>query len=316
MQTRPNRRLLRGLVATMAGAASVVAAAAPAPARPDDAQAAAPSTFRVAQFNLQRDDPKREQVADLEDVLPLADLVHVNEGSGALDAVRDYTDRNPDEWHVYTGEDGTAGHQEEILMARRSEFTVESGRSGTVGFCDLNGSRAPFPKVVNWRIYTHIDSGRKVAHLGVHLPPGIEEAGRPVGEGTDKLACALDELAWIKRKVVDLSGPLDSRRVETVVTGDLNIDADADRRVSDPRFPFVRFDERDRGTTEPTLRSNWARFGTAGYPDTHTNRKIDYVYLWKRADHVRVLEMDRQQVITGLNSDHNAVVVTMGIASS
>ncbi len=34
------------------------------------------------------------------------------------------------------------------------------------------------------------------------------------------------------------------------------------------QFPFVRLDEKDHAATVPSLRSNWARFGTAGYPGT------------------------------------------------
>lgn len=331
--TNTRRRPAAVLGAAGLGLAAVLAVAAPSTATPRSGApatgaaasattttAAGSSSFRVAQFNLKRDNTDAEKRSDLAKVLKRADLVHVNEGTGSVALVRGVVDdlaaENPGrDFFVWSGEADAPGHAEEILLARKNQFEVLSGRQGSATFCDLNGSKPPFAKVVNWRTYLHTASGRKITHLGVHLPPSIERNGAPNPDKPANVACAEDQIDWIKKKAVRLSEDLSSNRVEIVVTGDLNIDYSKDRQAQTSGFPFVRFDERDLGANVPSLRSNWARFGAGGYPDTHGNRKIDYVYFWQRADHVRVLRMAEQQVLraTDLNSDHAAVVATMTI---
>lgn len=302
--------LAAGTVAAAALAGSALAAHGASAA----GAAAASTSFGVAQLNIKRDNTEAQQRADLATVLPQADLVGINEGTGGLAAVRAYVSANGDRWHIFEGKSGVPGHQEEILLARKSEFSVVSGGSGTMLMCDPNGPNVPFPKVVNWRTYLHQDSGRTLVHIGIHLPPSIDAKGHP-SSNTENVNCAVKTIDTVKAMVVDLGRQSGADRVEIVVTGDLNIDFVTDKKVRYRDFPYVRFDESDDPATVPSLRSGWAKFGTAGssatFGSASEGRYIDYVYFWKRT--IPKLTLDSQRVVGGLNSDHRAVVARMSL---
>lgn len=314
MTTSTERRPRRAFATLVAGAIAAAGVAAGMGSAPAAEAATTTFTFGVAQLNIKRDNSEAQQRADLAKVLPDADLVHVNEGSGAVAAIEAYNAAHDNRWHVFKGDANVNGHKEEILLARKSAFSPVTGddtASGSKPICDLNGPGVPYPKVVNWRTYVHKASGRQLIHIGVHLPPGIDDGGRPSGKAAN-VACAEKAIDAVKDKAVNRAKRTGAEETEVVVTGDLNIDYEDDARVKYAQFPFVQLDEKDLASTVPSLRSNWARFGTAGYPDTFGQRKIDYVYFWKRAEGRMNLWMSSQKVV-GLNSDHKAVIVSMTV---
>ncbi len=174
MTTSTERRPRRAFATLVAGAIAAAGVAAGMGSAPAAEAATTTFTFGVAQLNIKRDNSEAQQRADLAKVLPDADLVHVNEGSGASRRSRHYNAAHDNRWHVFAGDANVDGHKEEILLARKSAFSPVTGdgtASGSKPICDLNGPGVPYPKVVNWRTYVHKASGRQVIHIGVHLPP-------------------------------------------------------------------------------------------------------------------------------------------------
>lgn len=307
-QVRSWRRIgvaLVGTIATLVSLAAAPATAAPATAAAPagaSTSAAANAAFNVGHLNILYSISHERFVRDLNLVTSRAALVGLNEVGGRKAFLTDWAARNG--WHFYAPEPGTAS--DEALLAKKSMFDVVS--RGSVFACDTNGpGEVPPARYTNWVRYQHRATGRYVYHINAHANAHIDNDGHPYD--LPRTACAEKHFRDIRALAAAKS---DTGQV--VVSGDLNVDYVADRRVQYANFPYVVLDERGSDGALPGLRSCYTVHGVKG-TGTLGDRHIDYIYLWKRLPEHRRMWMTDYYVLTGTESDHNGVVAHFELAA-
>lgn len=209
-------------------------------------------------------------------------------------------------WHVYQPEgDGSTN----ALLARASMFDpVDAGEKLMTG---KPGSRKPYPTYLTWARWREKQTGLVIFHVSTRLQRGIEKLGHPATSYDD------DRVEGAKRQIAETRKIAEFMTAggEVVMTGDMNIDHRRDRRVSDPSFPFMAWE--NGGTRQrPELRSCYSTFGlkpggTHGKPGKR--RTIDYVYEWARTRSKRKLAMRGYTFVDLAHSDHDAVTAHFAI---
>lgn len=195
-------------------------------------------------------------------------------------------------WHVYQPRINVNSSQDPILW-RGSVFEYVDHGTELV-----SRGRAPYypSRYANWVELRHRSTERHVFLLNSHANSHIEKAGHP-RRTLSRTKRAEEHFAAL----VNIARYLGTQG-EVFVTGDLNVDYRADRRVQYPRFPYV------------TLRNahlipcwSWANGVTGG---THGARRIDYVY-HRRSSNIepRAVRILRD----GYRSDHKPVLATYTI---
>src|SRR6478736_1007653 len=132
---------------------------------------------------------------------------------------------------------------------------VESGADG----------RTSNLRYLSWVRLRQRETGGVVVVINTHLIPTIDRAGHPDRSKPERLRIYDQEMSQLL-EIADrmrAAGPM-------VATMDGNIDARADARIHDPRWPQARMGRHG-------LSSNWR---VLGFPDggTHQGRLIDYVW--------------------------------------
>ena len=184
---------------------------------------------------------------------------------------------------------------------RRSEFRlVSAGQRRVAEGVGWQDGLHPFPtRLVAVVTLEHRATGRLLTVVDTHLPQAIEDLDHP-GHWRPTINAfrgrnQLEAVAATWRRAP-------GRWV--VGTGDYNFDVRADARVRPPGGPRTAFG--------PTAVSSYQLLGTDVAP-THppTDRRIDYVWVDRAAHHDGRIGVDRQWVVGGLNSDHNALVARL-----
>lgn len=176
------------------------------------------------------------------------------------------------------------------LLAQGSEkvFDVERIETGVAG-------TSIGPKSVQWVQLQQVSTGAVFFVVNHHIVPSIENGRRPDDSKPKRIGLYQRQMAAMLSVVGKLRpyGPV-------AVTGDFNIDARADARVKDPRWPYVLMGSRG-------LSSNWR---SLGYPADGTHggggRLIDYVWLT-----TGTAQPVQQRILGRYGSDHSAVVVAV-----
>ncbi|MQA25569.1 MAG: hypothetical protein GEU94_08860 [Micromonosporaceae bacterium] len=257
--------------------------------------------FNAGHLNILHSLSHERFAHDLNLITSRAGIVGLNEVADRRAFLTDWAARNG--WHFYAPDPGHA--RDNALLAKKSMFDVVS--RGSVFACDTNGPGEPPPaRYTNWVRYQHKATGRYVFHLNTHANSHIDNNGHPYD--LPRTECAEKHFRGIR----DLA---DSKRSsgQVVVSGDLNVDYVADKRVQYVNFPYVVLDERGSTGALPGLRSNYTIHGVKG-TGTLGDRHIDYIYLWKRLPEHQKMWMTDYGIVGGTESDHNAVVANFAIA--
>jgi hypothetical protein len=184
---------------------------------------------------------------------------------------------------------------------RRSEFSLVSAHQRQVALgVSWREGRYPFGnRLVAVVTLKHRDTGRLLTVVDVHLPQAIEDLGRP-GRWTPTINAyrarnQLQRMAAIWRAVP-------GRWV--IGTGDFNFDARADARRRPHGGP--------RRALKDTAVSSYQVLGSDVAPTYPANgRRIDYVWIDRRAYAAGRMRFAGQWVLGGLYSDHNALVTRL-----
>ncbi|MGH3663290.1 MAG: hypothetical protein ACRDT8_10160 [Micromonosporaceae bacterium] len=289
-------RLNRSATAIL-GALLVLASVVGAPATK---ASAANAVFHVGHLNILSSISHDRFVSDLKLITSQAALVGLNEVGGRKAFLRDWANQNG--WHFYAPEPNAAS--QDALLAKKSMFNVVN--QGSVFACDTNGpDEVPPARYTNWVRYTHIASGRTVFHINAHANAHIDDNGSPYN--LPRTECAEKQF----RDIRDLAQAKEGTG-QVIVSGDLNVDFTADKRVQYAHFPYTVLDERDNPDNLPGLRSCYSTHGVKG-TGTLGGRHIDYIYFWKRVEAYRHMWMTDYQIVGGTESDHQGVRATFAI---
>ena len=183
------------------------------------------------------------------------------------------------------------------ILWRRSVFElVGSGSEVASGVSRVErgaDGRVSNERYISWVRLRQKATGGVFVAANTHLLPTIDRAGHPDRSKPARLRIYDQEVSHLLQLVdrVKSGGPV-------IVTMDGNIDARADGRVKDPRWPQVRMGRHG-------LSSSWRLLG---YPTggTHERRLIDYV--WATTSTIRPIG---QRILGKYGSDHSAVAVTL-----
>ncbi|GAB3200293.1 hypothetical protein GCM10027062_19360 [Nocardioides hungaricus] len=182
---------------------------------------------------------------------------------------------------------------DEFRLVRARQYVVAAGVGRDVG-------RYPFgTRLVATITLEHRASGRLVTVLNTHLPPAIEDLDRPGSwTGTVNAGRARSQL----RKIASLWDGIDTRWV--VGAGDYNFDARADAGNRPDGGPIDAL----RGTAV----SSYQALGIDVAPTFPPHgRWIDYVWADKQGYADGRIRFAGQWLVTGLNSDHHALVAQL-----
>lgn len=241
--------------------------------------------FRVATYNAAYfDRPKTGAPGDYKVLFAEADVVGFQEAGRPIDREQIALAAKAMGFGVFTSPDekGTP------IAWRLSEFELLDSGAVFLTPRTFVGAEGAGPNTMGekhhvWVRLRHKPSGRIYNIGNDHLTPSIylPKRRRLHDTQTDKIR------TWIA-----------SRTNQVITVGDYNIDAQKDAKTRDPDMPFVKFGK-------VNVRSSYYELG---YPQlgTHGDRHIDYV--WYRVDHTR-FKPTTQTVLTGLSSDHRALVV-------
>lgn len=292
------RSLLLG-GSTAVGAAALTGLAGPA--------AANPGAISVATANIEYTLGWDQWAGDLGTVAATTHLLGINEAFMQRDNLAMWAALSG--WHVFqpTGDGST-----NALLARTSMFDpVDAGEQLMTG---TPGSRSPYPTYLTWARWREKLTGLQIFHVDTRLQRGIEKLGHPATSyGDSRVDDAKEQIAQT-RTIAEFM----TAGGEVVLTGDMNIDYRRDRRVKDPSFPFMAWE--NGGTRkQPELRSCYSTFGlqpggTHGRPSRR--RTIDYVYEWARSKSKRKLAMRGYSFVDLAHSDHDAVLAQFAIETA
>lgn len=286
----------------MVGALATTLSLAAAPtAASATVSAAARESFNVGHLNILSTLSHADFVDDLNRVTSRAGLVALNEVQNRTDFLRSWADNNG--WHLYAPSPNAASA--EALLAKKSMFDVLN--RGSKFACDTNVGEPPPPRYTNWVKYRHKATGRSIFHINAHANSHIDNGGHPYNLPRTK--CAEKQFRDIRDLAADMKG-----RGQVIVSGDLNVDYVADRRVQYANFPFVVLEDRGRTANLPGLRSSYTTHGVEG-DGTLGNRHIDYIYHWKRLPEYRKMWMMGYYILYYTKSDHRGVVANFEIAT-
>jgi hypothetical protein len=285
----------------LGGASALGVAAATGPAGPASANAGGIS---VATANIEYKLGWDQWATDLGTIAATTHLLGVNEAFMQRDMLAAWAALNS--FHVFqpTGDGST-----NALLARASMFDpVDAGEQLMTGTA---GSRKPYPTYLTWARWREKQTGLVLFHVDTRLQRGIEKLGHPATSYKDSRVEDAQRQIAQTRKIAEFM----TAGGEVVMTGDMNIDYRRDRRVKDPSFPFMAWE--NGGTRkQPELRSCYSTFGlrpggTHGKPGKR--RTIDYVYEWARTRSKRTLAMRGYSYVDLAHSDHDGVVAQFAI---
>lgn len=262
--------------------------AKPAPVR----QPAAPLTARVASWNTLYSNSTSRVNAGLRTIARSADVIGVQELWGGK---RGPTERSMAKigWGVSDGNNAVRifyDARKYRLLAEGSEKVLGVVRieAGTAG-------RSIGPKSVQWVQLQDRRTGGVFFTVNHHIVPDIDRRGHPRKGAPKRLSVYETQMAGMLSLVQKLRpyGPV-------VIVGDHNVDARADHRVKNPRFPYMVM--RSAG-----ILSSWAVVGAPKHgTQTSGRRLIDYVWLTQSTG--RFLN---HKILGAYGSDHHAVVATI-----
>ena len=175
------------------------------------------------------------------------------------------------------------------LLAQGSEkvFDVERMEAGVSG-------TSIGPKSVQWVQLQQVSTGAVFFVVNHHIVPSIENGRKPDDSKPKRIALYQRQMAAML-SVVDKLRPYGP----VAVTGDFNIDARADARMRDPRWPYVLMGSRG-------LTSNWRSLGYPAEGSHGGGRLIDYVWLT-----TGTAQPVQQRILGRYGSDHSAVSVSI-----
>lgn len=139
----------------------------------------------------------------------------------------------------------------------------------------------------SWIEAEHRPSGKRIVHINTHCTSHIDKGGHP-----RHLPRVKDNTQHLER-LVNLYRQL-APHGATFITADWNVDYRRDRRVRDPRFPYVQL-------TSHGLRCTYEQMGLPNI-GTHGNRLIDAIYYEREARPVA------QRILQSHASDHRPVM--------
>jgi endonuclease/exonuclease/phosphatase family metal-dependent hydrolase len=283
-------RLPRPLVPTAAQAGSATAGVAPVRLKQ--------VPVGVASMNMFRALPSSAAAADARRLTrdPRVDVVGWQEAEAFGSVLRALPG-----WSTKTFADGD-GPSELAVSWRSSMFRLVSAREQrAIPGVPARAGAYPFGhRSVAVVTLEHRSTGRRFTVVDVHLPPGIEDLGRP-GRWRANL-----NAGQARVQLHDLARVWGQTRARWVVgTGDFNFDAAADARqrlVAAPRRALGRvavssYEALGSGSLRPTYPSN--------------GRHIDYVWVDREAYREGWMRFVAQAVVGGLHSDHNALVTRL-----
>jgi len=194
------------------------------------------------------------------------------------------------------------GAKELAVSWRRSKFEYVSSSSRLVAWgVDQRTGRYPFGNRYIVRVtLRHRPTGRLLSVINTHLPHKAEDRDHPGHwTTTSNAARARFQLERMRKEWEQAPGRW------VVGTGDYNFDAVADRRVRLPKAPW--------SALAPVALSSYAVLGARGLRPTHppTGRYIDYVHAAKADLRTGTLRFLGHRTITGLNTDHNALLARL-----
>lgn len=193
------------------------------------------------------------------------------------------------------------GRSELAVSWRSSEFTLVRARQRVVATgVGWEVGRYPFgTRLVAVVTLEHRATGRTLTVVNTHLPQAIEDLGRP-GSFTTTINSyrAKNQLKKLARVFRTAPGRW------VVGTGDYNFDARADARSRPADGP--------RDTLEGIAVSSFQKLGVDVTPTFPPHgRWIDYVWADEQAYAEGRIRFAGQWVLTGLNSDHHALVAQL-----
>lgn len=196
------------------------------------------------------------------------------------------------------------GAKELAVSWRRSEFEYVSSTSRLVAWgVDSRAGRYPFGnRYIVTVTLRHKATGKLLSVINTHLPHKSEDRDHPGHwTQTSNAARARFQLERMRKEWEQAPGRW------VVGTGDYNFDALADARVGLPKAPAKAL--------APVALSSYAVLGRQHLAPTHppTGRYIDYVHAAKRDLEEGTLRFLGQRTFTGLNSDHNPLMVRFAL---
>jgi hypothetical protein len=246
---------------------------------------------RIGQFNAWRESKNFHH--DLAKLTPHVDLLLLNEAARHHDSIRDWCHRHPD-WEPVLPHGGFNEKQNAVIF-RAALFTDFNKRPDTIKLCDGAGNRkgSHTPPRFMTRIRLAHTGGQgfqvRVTHMNSHVQ---KKAWR-------RLTRFLRYRQQVRGMVREFRRYQHSELIQ-LIGMDTNVDWRRTRRV--PFFPY-------QALRRQSVLSSYDVLGRVA-PGTHGSRLIDAVFV-RRRHGVRFVS---QKVVTGLNSDHNALVVTLQFA--
>jgi hypothetical protein len=254
-----------------------------------------PTTIGVASFNEWGELPMSELLSDAHRITSLStvDILGWQEAIRSHPVFADLAHRG---WVTRQ----LPGHARELAVSwRKSEFALVSTSYRLVAHgVDHAYGRYPFGNRYVQRVtLRQRDSGQLITVLNTHLPQKIEDLDNP-GHWlqTSNAARARFQLGRMIRDWNAAPGRW------VVGTGDYNFDARADRQEHPKGGP--------RRALGPVAVSSYGALGFDGIGPSHppTGRYVDYVQAARPDLHAGQMKFVGQRMITGLYSDHNALL--------
>jgi endonuclease/exonuclease/phosphatase family metal-dependent hydrolase len=160
------------------------------------------------------------------------------------------------------------------------------------------------PKFVNWVRLRDRLTRRQVYVLNNHTVPSVQARNGGPNANKARLRVYRKHMSGLKALIVQ-----SQQTGGTIfVTGDFNVNYRKDRIVAASMFPY-------RSLSDVAVRASYQRLGeprtgTHILPSGNDERLIDYVFI---RDH-RAVTPVRQEIITGVSSDHRPILVEVGLA--
>lgn len=242
---------------------------------------------RVGHFNLWREN--KLPLRDLKKVMHYCDILTLNEAANHYDAIRQACGND---WHFVHAEETGFNQRQNVILARKSMFALSEVPTALELMCE--GTNGTPPRFLLSRRLVHRGVKRAVKVRVTHMNSHVEN---PRWRNLPRWRQYVQHLRRLRRSLAVHRGG--------EVVQHLGMDCNVNYRRRAVRLaPVLPY---------AVLRTVRARcsYAVLGMPRVGTkgSRLIDAIWLM-RSPYARFV---RQQVITGLGSDHNAVVVTLEI---
>jgi len=248
------------------------------------------SIVRVCQFNTWRE--SKHLTEDFERVLPHSDLVLLNEAANHKKTIEAWCKAHS-EWGAIIP-DGDHNQRQNCIMYRKTIFSTTGRRADVIQMCYGAGKKTTShtpPRYMTRKRFTHKETGTgfqvRVTHMNSHVE-------RTVWQVLPRFRQYRKQL----RRMVRETKTFRSSTLVQIIGMDTN--ADWRRTKNIPKFPYASL-------RHQKMYSNYDVLGPLRQTGTHGARMIDAIFVRKSS----AARMASQRVITGLASDHNALIVTL-----